>query len=96
MSAPNINDLRQQLLATLQDLRSREAPMEPDRARAIAQVAAVVVDSARVEVEFLRATNGAESAFMSPPAGSSPALPPASPPPLGPGIVAVRQHRLRG
>lgn len=44
MSTPHITELRQQLLDTLKDLRNREQPMEPDRARAIAQVAGVLVD----------------------------------------------------
>lgn len=61
-----INDLRAELLGTLKDLRNREQPMEPDRARAIAQVAGVLVDTARVEVDFLRATNKDGSDFMEP------------------------------
>lgn len=62
----SINDLRAELLGTLKDLRNREQPMEPDRARAIAQVAGVLGDTARVEVDFLRATNKGESDFMEP------------------------------
>jgi hypothetical protein len=56
MTAPHINQLREQLLATLADLRNRENPMEPDRARAVAQVASVLVDTAKVEVDYLKAT----------------------------------------
>lgn len=66
MSNPNINELREHLLGTLADLRNREKPMEPDRARAIAQVAGVLVDTARVEVDFLRVTNKDSSEFMQP------------------------------
>lgn len=62
--APTMDDLRAHLLGTLADLRNRENPMEPDRARAVAQVAAVLVDSARVEVDFLRATDGKRSKFL--------------------------------
>jgi hypothetical protein len=64
MSTPHIDELRTELLATLRDLRNRENPMEPDRAKAVAQVAGVLVDSARVEVEYLRATEGNSSAFL--------------------------------
>lgn len=60
----NIEDVRAELLGTLKDLRNREAPMEPDRARAIAQVAGVLVDTARVEVEFIRATDGEGTGFI--------------------------------
>ena len=40
MSNPHITDLRQHLMATLANLRDRENPMEPDRARAIVQTLA--------------------------------------------------------
>lgn len=65
MKNPHINSLRAKLLATLDDLRDRDNPMEPDRARAIATVSGVLVDSARVEVEFIRATGGDTSTFLS-------------------------------
>lgn len=67
MNHPNINQLRVTLLATLDDLRDRKNPMEPDRARAISGVAAVLVDSARVEVEFMRVTGGDTSTFLTTP-----------------------------
>jgi hypothetical protein len=56
-----INDLRDHLFATLEALRDEEKPMELDRARAVADVARVIVDSAKVEVEFLKATGAAKS-----------------------------------
>lgn len=62
----NIDTLRTQLLDTLSDLRRRDNPMEPDRARAIAQVAGVIVDTARVEVDYLRAVSGQHSQFIQP------------------------------
>ena len=57
MSTIHMDDLRQYLLSTLQDLRNRENPMEPERARAIAQVASVAVETVRVEVDFARDTH---------------------------------------
>lgn len=64
MSNPHINTLRTELLATLADLRNRQNPMEPDRARAIAQVASVLVDSAKVEVDYIKATGQDNSSFI--------------------------------
>ena len=61
---PHISHLRAELLATLADLRSRSNPMEPDRARAIAAVAGVIVDSARVEVEYAKATGCEVGTFL--------------------------------
>lgn len=71
MSAPHINQLRDHLMATLASLRDRENPMEPDRARAVAQVASVLVDTAKVEVDYLKATNQDRSSFLEQPADAS-------------------------
>lgn len=62
MTNPHINTLRTELLATLADLRNRQNPMEPDRA--IAQVASVLVDSAKVEVDYIKATGQDNSNFI--------------------------------
>lgn len=67
-TAPHINQLREHLMATLQSLRDRENPMEPDRARAVAQVAGVLVDTARVEVDYIKATGQDRSGFLEQPA----------------------------
>ena len=64
MSTIHMDDLRQYLLSTLQDLRNRENPMEPDRASAIAQVASVAVETVRVEVDFARATHQHNIPFL--------------------------------
>lgn len=64
MSTPHISELRTELLSTLRDLRNRTTPMEPDRARAVAQVASVMVDTARVEVEYLKVTKQDCSSFI--------------------------------
>lgn len=76
MSTPHIDELRTELLATLRDLRNRDIPMEPDRARVVAQVASVLVDSARVEVEYLRVTQGNNSAVFDRPLSSALTPPP--------------------
>lgn len=65
--SPNINELREHLMGTLASLRDRDNPMEPDRARAVAQVASVLVDTARVEVDYIKATDRQESVFLSGP-----------------------------
>lgn len=49
-----IDELRDHLFDTLRALRDPEAPMEIDRARAIAEVGRAVIDSAKVEVDYLR------------------------------------------
>ena len=55
--APTMTDARALMMTALSRLCDRTNPMEPDRARAIAQVASVLVDTAKVEVDYLRATH---------------------------------------
>ena len=52
MTSPHINTLREHLMETLVSLRDRENPMEPDRARAVAQVAGVLVSAGVAWVVF--------------------------------------------
>lgn len=59
MAAKNkINDLRDHLFETLEALRDKDEPMDIARAKAVADVAKVIVESAKVEVDFLKATGG--------------------------------------
>jgi hypothetical protein len=59
-----IEDLRNHLFATLEALRDEEKPMEIERAKAVAQVAQVIVDSAKVENDFIKATGSTGSGFI--------------------------------
>ena len=52
-----MDDLRNHLFATLEALQDEENPMDIARARAISEVAGKLIDSAKVEVEFIRATD---------------------------------------
>jgi hypothetical protein len=51
-----IDDLRNHLFETLEALKDEEKPMDLARARAVADVARVIVDSAKIEVDFLKVT----------------------------------------
>lgn len=59
MPKNKITDLRDHLFATLEALRDDEKPMDIDRAKAVADVARVIVESAKVEVQMLEATGSA-------------------------------------
>lgn len=63
-TTPHIDQVRSALLATLTDLRNRESPMDIERARAVASVASVLVDTAKVENEYLKLTGQDRSAFL--------------------------------
>lgn len=49
-------DLRNHLFATLEALQDPDKPMEIDRARAISEVAQTVINTAKVELEFVELT----------------------------------------
>lgn len=51
-----IKDLRNSLFETIDALKNPDKPMEIERAKAIADVARVIVDSAKAEVDFMRVT----------------------------------------
>ena len=56
-----IDDLRNHLFETLEALKDEDKPMEISRAKAIADVAKVIVESAKVEVDFLRVSGATKS-----------------------------------
>ncbi|MEJ8294120.1 hypothetical protein WKI45_14920 [Delftia tsuruhatensis] len=96
MSTPHITLVRQQLLDTLTDLRNREQPMDVDRARAVAQVASVLVDTAKVEVEYLKVTHSDRSDFLEAPP-TAPQLPaPSSTPTAHNPFPTSARHTLAG
>jgi len=61
-----IDDLRNHLFETLEGLKDEEKPMDLARARAIADVAKVLVESAKVEVSFLKTTGALKSTDFMP------------------------------
>jgi len=81
-----IEDLRNHLFETLEALKDKEAPMDIDRAKAVAEVSKVIIDSAKVEVDFCRVT-GATSA--------SGFLPEAKIEPRGPRALGAGKDRPR-
>jgi hypothetical protein len=68
MSNPHIDQVRSALLDTLKDLRNKEQPMDIERAKAVATVASVLVDTAKVENEYLKITGQDKSNFLEAPA----------------------------
>lgn len=85
----DITELRAHLFETLRALKDKEKPMDIDRARAISQVAGTLIDSARVEVEFLRVTGGDRGTGFVP-------VPEEKPEALPSGIVGITKHRIKG
>lgn len=53
-----IQHLRDHLFATLEALQDETNPMDINRAKSIAAVAQVIVNSAKIEVDFIKAVGG--------------------------------------
>lgn len=58
-----IVDLRRQLFETLQELRDKKNPMDVDRAEAIAHVAQTIVNTGRLECDYLEILGGEGTGF---------------------------------
>lgn len=91
----DINALRSVLFDTLRGLRNKT--IDPDTARSQVEVAKVIVDSARVEVEMARITGQDSGSGFIPrptetPAGNAPSSSTVTPVPGG----RVVTHRLKG
>jgi mannitol/fructose-specific phosphotransferase system IIA component len=81
----DITALREALFDTLQKVK--DGSLDVDKARAINEIGKTLVDSAKVEVEYLRATGGGESSFIDTAVGQSN---------LPSGITGITRHRLAG
>lgn len=75
MSQQNITDLRRIMFDTLEALKSKDKPLDIERALAIKEVAQVIVNSAKVEIDFLKVSGGTGSGFIAGHPVSNPALP---------------------
>lgn len=86
MSKKTISDLRNALFETIEAVKSGK--MEIERAKTISDLAQVIVNTAKVEVEFAKATDATGSDFLEMDSVKAPegALPP--------GITGIRQYRL--
>ncbi len=53
-----VEDLRNHLFATIEGLLDQDQPLDIERAKAVAQVGAVIIESAKVEVKALETLGG--------------------------------------
>lgn len=87
-----IEALREELFGTLRALRNAENPMDIERAKAVVNVADAIIDSAKVEVDYVRATGADGTGFI--PTNKPKPLPA----PNGiapPGLVSTVRHQLK-
>jgi hypothetical protein len=85
-----IDDLRTALFEALQGVRA--GTLDLDKARAINELGKTLAETAKVEVDYLRASGGGESSFIAPATGRQSA---GSEEPLPPGITGRTVHRIR-
>jgi hypothetical protein len=80
----NISDLREAMFDTLAGLKAGTVTVE--QAKAISEVGQVIINSAKVEVDYIRANNGGKTPFLDS-AGNAK---------LPPGVTGITRHRLEG
>lgn len=87
-----LNDLRRNLFETLQGIK--DGTIELDKARAINEVSKTIIDTAKVEVEYIKTLGGeGHSTFI--PTADQPVRPPLPSEP-GNGITSITRHMLEG
>jgi hypothetical protein len=59
-----IDDLRNELFDTLARLKDKTDPMDVARAKAVVEVASVIVDTAKVEIAMVEATGSVGTGFI--------------------------------
>lgn len=80
----DIEALRSHLFDTLAALKDKNDPMDLERAKAVSDVAQVIINSAKVEVDYAKVTGSKGSGFLE----KKPELPV--------GITGITQHRIKG
>lgn len=80
----NISDLREAMFDTLAGLKAGTVTVE--QAKAISEVGQVIINSAKVEVDYIRANNGGETPFLESAGNDNPP----------PGVTGITRHRLGG
>lgn len=66
MARNKITDLRDHLFATIEGLLDADEPLDIKRAQAVAEVATVIVESAKAEVMYMKVTGQTNSDFIPP------------------------------
>jgi hypothetical protein len=77
----DVNDLREHLFAALKGLK--DGTVDIEKAKAMSDVAQVIINSAKVEVDYAKVTGSKGSGFLE----QQPELPP--------GITGTSVHRIR-
>lgn len=89
----NINDLRTALFETMQDVRKGE--IDTKQAKAVVDIAQTIVNTAKVEVEFMQVTGLTDgTGFIAGPEEQSEIIDDASA--LPDGITRIVRHRIAG
>lgn len=90
-----IEDLRRRLFETIDGVKAGTTTVE--QAKTIGDLSQVIVNTAKVEVDYLRATDGGESSFISTAVGRA-NLPPAiggtETKALRSGILSITRHTM--
>ena len=89
MPSKTTSDLRDRLFAAIDAVK--DGTMSVDQAKMVGELAQVIVNTAKVEVDYLRASGGGESAFIDSATGHDDL-----PEQLPSGITGITRHRLRG
>lgn len=86
----NIEQLRDVLFAQLADLRDEKKPLDLDRLKGVVNVSGRIIETAKVEVEFMKVSGGTGTGFIENKSPKQIAGAPVKPAPN------VTVHRIKG
>jgi hypothetical protein len=64
MKSNKIQDLRSHLFDVIENLKDPNSKMDIDKAKAISDIAQVIINSAKVEVDYMKNVGGLGSGFI--------------------------------
>ena len=86
----NIEQLRDVLFAQLADLRDKQKPLDLDRLKGVVEVSGRLIETAKVEVDFMRVSGGMGTGFIE---NKTPRQIAATPEKPAPNVTV---HRIKG
>lgn len=95
-NAPKMQEVQTILMNTLRNLCDRTNPMDLDRARAVGEVASVMVSTVKVGIDYLKATGQDSIPFLEQATPTSITAVPVPPVMQANGITSIMQHKIKG
>ena len=92
----DINQLREIMFDTLRSLKDKNQPLDVERAKAISNAAQVIINSVKVEIDYLKVSGATGTQFIPDSSGETVAVIASPAPAVKPSLadLPTRLHRM--